>query len=134
MLARIENAKEFVLAGNASFTLRSTVTGVSYAYTVTRHKHKAELFFVKCGDHYLGVITFGVFQLTRSSKYGVDSPEAKAFTWSFARIITGDPLPHSLELWHEGRCGKCGKLLTTPISVARGFGPKCVQGELPWKS
>jgi hypothetical protein len=30
-----------------------------------------------------------------------------------------------LEVWHEGRCGRCGRALTVPESVERGIGPEC---------
>ena len=36
-------------------------------------------------------------------------------------------LPPALEVWHEGRCGRCGRKLTTPQSVETGFGPVCAQ-------
>jgi len=29
------------------------------------------------------------------------------------------------EFWHAGRCGRCGRTLTTPESVASGIGPVC---------
>jgi hypothetical protein len=32
----------------------------------------------------------------------------------------------TLEFWHEGRCGRCGRRLTVPDSIASGYGPECV--------
>jgi len=29
------------------------------------------------------------------------------------------------KVFHEGRCGKCGRRLTVPGSVSRGLGPQC---------
>jgi len=31
----------------------------------------------------------------------------------------------NLEIWHEGRCGCCGRKLTVPESIDRGIGPVC---------
>jgi hypothetical protein len=28
-------------------------------------------------------------------------------------------------VWHEGRCGRCGRKLTVPESIESGFGPEC---------
>ena len=30
-----------------------------------------------------------------------------------------------VQVWHEGRCGCCGRPLTVPESIARGIGPVC---------
>jgi len=34
-----------------------------------------------------------------------------------------------LEIWHEGRCGRCNRKLTVPASIALGIGPECGQRE-----
>jgi hypothetical protein len=34
-----------------------------------------------------------------------------------------------MELWHEGRCGKCGRALTVPESIESGLGPVCESRE-----
>jgi len=33
-----------------------------------------------------------------------------------------------LNFFHEGKCGKCGRKLTTPESIKNGFGPTCLGG------
>jgi hypothetical protein len=35
------------------------------------------------------------------------------------------PAEVDLEVWHEGRCGACGRRLTVPESIERGLGPEC---------
>lgn len=32
-----------------------------------------------------------------------------------------------VEIWHEGKCGRCGRQLTVPESIESGFGPECVK-------
>jgi hypothetical protein len=32
----------------------------------------------------------------------------------------------NLEIWHEGRCGRCGRKLTVPESIHNGYGPECI--------
>jgi hypothetical protein len=52
----------------------------------------------------------------------------KAFDWFFNnRVSCNTDLPESVEFFHEGRCGKCGRKLTTPESVTAGFGPECIK-------
>jgi hypothetical protein len=36
-------------------------------------------------------------------------------------------LPGGYKIHHEGRCGKCGRLLTVPESVETGIGPECAK-------
>jgi hypothetical protein len=39
--------------------------------------------------------------------------------------VTDGPMPAELEVWHQGSCGKCGRPLTVPESIASGIGPVC---------
>jgi hypothetical protein len=36
-------------------------------------------------------------------------------------------LPDFIEVWHEGKCGKCGRTLTVPSSIESGIGPECMK-------
>lgn len=52
--------------------------------------------------------------------------KAKVFPWLWQKYV--DPvrnLPSQIEVWHEGRCGACGRRLTVPESIANGLGPVC---------
>ena len=52
-------------------------------------------------------------------------PRHVAFGWALKALQSGK-LPTSLEIWHEGTCGRCGRKLTVPESVSCGFGPECI--------
>lgn len=129
------DARTFITAGNAYLTLRSARTGTRYTYRVSKHKSVAGLFFVSTlygsdntGDYaYLGIIRDNQFSLTSKSRFDMDSPQFKAFSWAWQQLWRNDTLPDVLELWHEGRCGKCGRLLTVPESIANGIGPECAK-------
>ena len=41
------------------------------------------------------------------------------------RYVAGESLPPSLEAFEEDRCGRCGRVLTDPVSIERGIGPEC---------
>lgn len=60
----------------------------------------------------------------KKSSFGVASDEANAAAW-FVRALNEDVLDY-VEVWHEGKCGKCGRVLTAPESLASGFGPECL--------
>lgn len=129
-------ALAFVLAGNAHITLKSAKTGTRFTYRV-RQSDDGKLHFVSVltgsdneGSYtYLGIIRGGHlsgFTRTKKSPIGDDAPSAVAFRW-FAGWIAAGKLPADLEIWHEGRCGRCGRMLTVPESLAAGIGPDCAK-------
>lgn len=129
-ISSFQQACEFMLAGNATLTFVSKRTGTRYTYKV-RKPEKDSPHFVKVligsnneSDYmFIGTIFDGkTFRPGRNS-----NPEAKnikAFSWVWKRLIAGQ-FPCEVEIYHEGRCGCCGRKLTTPESITSGFGPKC---------
>lgn len=61
----------------------------------------------------------------KKSRIGVDAPSAAGFEWIWRHLTGGNPQAEAYEFWHEGRCCRCARTLTTPDSVARGIGPDC---------
>lgn len=130
----------YLLAGNATLTLRSTSTGNRYTYRVRRAEGEApgRPWFVKVlygpdntgdyvymGDIWPGTATAGGrYNLGRKSRLVPDDRRHRAFDWFF-RHVQALKLPPGCEVWHEGRCGRCHRPLTVPESVARGLGPEC---------
>jgi hypothetical protein len=131
-------AVRFILGGNATFTLRSTASGTRYTYKVKkaevdpRYPNSVTWFvsLLSGPDNesdftYLGIVRDNVFRTTAKSRMNMDSTPVKAFNWSFKNFVQGTT-PAQLELWHAGRCGRCGRTLTVPESIASGFGPECI--------
>jgi hypothetical protein len=138
------SALQYILAGNAYFTLRSAVSGIRYTFRVSKPKEFSTLAFNKktgtksdvrfvsllAGPEnnddyvYLGIIEKGAFRLTKASSMLPDSVPVKAITWTIRQLSKGT-LPPALEIWHSGRCGRCGRMLTVPESIADGIGPEC---------
>lgn len=122
---------EFMTAGNATLTLKSERTGNRFTYKV-RESADRQVHFVsvltgsdnESNYHYLGVIRDRAFSHGRKSKISESAPAAMAFHWFHANLQTGR-LPAELQVWHEGRCGRCARKLTVPESVERGLGPEC---------
>lgn len=132
----VETVCEFALAGNATFTLRSAKTGTRYTFKM-RKVDDAERWFVMVltgpdneGDYtYMGMVDGGVhgfmFKLTRASKMAEGSPPIAAMRFFAQQVLTQRRLPEGLEVYHEDRCGRCGRTLTVPESIERGIGPEC---------
>lgn len=125
-------ALEFILAGNAYFTVRSVKTGVRYTFRVSKAKKNETMWFVSLltgpdniSDYsYMGVLSGNKFRVTKASKVTADSVPVKAFSWVLSGLVAENLV--GVELWHAGRCGRCGRSLTVPESVEAGYGPECI--------
>ncbi len=140
--ARLEGEaiRRFALAGNATLTLRSAVTGARFTYKLRLaplHENKPEAgrtWFVKllCGSdntsdyRYIGFVRDGKFIHGAGKSYaGADAPSIIAFGWFVRTVVFGQAVSEKLEVWHEGSCGRCGRRLTVPESIESGMGPEC---------
>ncbi len=127
-----QDARRFLWGGNARVTIVSKKTGVRYTYRVRRVEGEDDKYFVSLltgSDNetaytYVGMVKAGEFRLTKASKYKDTSSPVRGFRYLKSKLDVG-VLPDDLEAWHEGRCGRCGRALTVPSSIARGIGPEC---------
>lgn len=131
-LKRLEDVVEFIQAGNARFTVRSVRTQERFTYRV-KVSDDGSVWFVSLMTgtdnekhfSYIGVIgKDGAFRWTQKSKVTEDTLSFKAFAWLWKQLSEGR-LPDTVEVWHEGHCGRCGRTLTVPESIERGIGPEC---------
>jgi hypothetical protein len=137
-----QTAFKYMTAGNATVTLKSKATGTRFTYRIRQKREedgqigpRGLISFVslmtgsdnESDFQYLGHFwsTQMVYWHGKKSKIGKDAPGAKAFDWVW-RQLSNNVLPPQLEVWHEGRCGRCGRKLTVPESIASGFGPECI--------
>jgi hypothetical protein len=130
------DARAFMLAGNSTVTMVSTKTGTRFTYKI-RASEEGDVFFVSLlrgadntADYsYMGRIDqrarfWAGRKVPKPGDTGPDAPSSKAFLWAWERLCNG-VLLDSLEIWHEGRCGRCNRKLTVPSSIASGVGPEC---------
>lgn len=127
-----DQALKFMLAGKATFTVRSEATGNYVTYQVRNWK-KAKygtmhFVSVRTGNDYasIGVVRDGS-SFSHSDKDGLDinDPRVRGFRYVFDHLIRGHHMPPKAAIWHEGTCGRCGRALTHPDSIASGIGPEC---------
>lgn len=135
-----EDIHRFMVAGNACFTIENTLTGNRATFKMrTPKKMRSQAnppIFVSlfCGtendnaQHYrfFGTV-FGktTFRLSPKAKVSPNVMGVQAFEWLWNHLQNNKPLPNCVKVWHEGRCGCCGKKLTVPESIKSGLGPYC---------
>jgi hypothetical protein len=144
-ITNTDEALKFIMAGNAYFTLRSVRTSTRYTYRMAMPKKARE--DAKLGSRpwyyvsllngpdnthnytWMGtILANGNFKQAPQRFVGMDAPSMRAFLWFYRYLNESSnrsQLPMDVEFWHEGRCGRCGRLLTVPESIARGIGPEC---------
>jgi len=61
------------------------------------------------------------FRRSPKSRISETAPSCLAIQW-LCKALNGASAIDQCEVWHEGRCGRCGRVLTVPESV----GPECI--------
>jgi len=130
----------YILAGKSTFTIVSVDTKKRFTYKVTKLKKpkpgKKPFHFVgvmtgpdnQLSYTYLGVIDdVGKFHLTQKSRLTSSSTQFRAFDFLYRWLLQEPVLTDKIEFWHSGRCGRCGRILTVPESIANGIGPECIK-------
>lgn len=141
--------RAFALAGNATLTVVSKATGTRFTFRF--HRPDDAQARAACVPAWVSVLTpTWVSVLTgpdntddfqflgtiweagerlawahgRKSRIGPEAPSARVAKWLVGALIQPERLAQA-EVWHEGRCGRCGRTLTVPESIETGFGPEC---------
>lgn len=139
-----EKYLEFITGGNALFTMRNSETGKRFTYKVgipeDKKPENATIWFVRGlvgPDNENSYKYFGClkkdpngkffFEFGRKSKIGQDAPIVVAFDYVFNKLVAHGFTKPNLEIWHEGRCCRCGRTLTVPESIESGIGPECAK-------
>lgn len=131
------DAKEFILGGHALFTIKSKKTGKRFTYKVNVDSHNKgilNVYVLNGPDNTRNYKKFGYIgidsnmQVFRPGPYDRDKDFCTAFDHVFLNLCISLYMP-DLEIWHEGRCCRCGRVLTVPESIERGIGPECITRE-----
>lgn len=135
-LTSAQAALKYMLAGKATFTLKGQRSRFTYKLTASKDKRVTFVALMNGPDNQSSYVYMGFIRHTptgpiyyhggRKARVGQDAPSAKAFKWTYEQLCKGN-FPAGLEIWHEGRCGRCSRPLTVPESIASGFGPECIQ-------
>ena len=119
----------FIFAGNSVFTVKNVETDNRFTFKVKKHK-KDDIFFVSVltgpeNFTFIGSIRRdSEYRHSRKSVIGTTATSVRAFDF-IIRKLHNNTLPEKIQVWHEGKCGRCGRTLTVPESILTGFGPEC---------
>jgi len=146
---RARVGREFILAGDARFTIQEP-NGAHHTFRV-RYKEPSprpsggnwpEKWFVSflSGSNndddssytYLGELDdfTGQAHTTKASAHLDGCYKIRLLNRVLARVWGDDHQAFESKgynLVHEGRCGRCGHVLTVPSSIESGFGPECIK-------
>jgi hypothetical protein len=132
---RGQQLRDFITAGNATFTILNEASGNYYTYNIKKHDEH-DLWFVKTlvgGNTYefIGTYRPNAKYPTRIYTHGrnstVDEKEVSVttFKWVYSRFLNNQDKYPTVKVFHTGKCGRCNKKLTTPESIKSGIGPVC---------
>jgi hypothetical protein len=75
---------------------------------------------------FIGTIFGKRYFHSKKTKISDEATAIKALVYWFNSVVAKKKENLELiQLYHEGRCMKCGRKLTTPDSIERGIGPVC---------
>ncbi len=134
-------SKTYTLAGNATFTIDAPDKHRTYKVVRKEATERfPEAFFVSTltgpdneGDFtYMGLLDpfTGQVRTTAKSKNWEGTMRLRLLNRVLARVWSDDHAAyeqHGYATHHEGKCGRCGRKLTTPKSVTTGIGPECAK-------
>ena len=61
----------------------------------------------------------------KRKRISTEAPSYKAFAWMFVNMRHEQKLSANVIIYNSGKCAKCGRTLTDPLSIERGLGPEC---------
>lgn len=119
----------FIFAGKSYVTFLNTESGNRFTYKIEKSKSD-DIYFASVLTN-PGKYTFiGTFFTSKNlihspkSKINSSAQSVKVLDYVISQLKK-EKLPPIIEIYHEGRCGKCGDRLTVPLSIERGYGPSC---------
>lgn len=139
-------SKQFVTGGNSIFTIEFPAEYAAahdmkphYTFRVRKPKNaENEIYFVQIltgpdntsNYTYLGVLNHenGKVRTTQKSKFHQDDLIVRILNRTLELIWNDNTTGITnagFKVHHEGRCGRCGRVLTVPESITTGFGPEC---------
>ena len=138
---RLADGLRYMLAGKSEFTMISLRTGGRLKYKLTKKQTKNNkddtsefIYYVNTFDggeyKYAGVLFYDrvedVFRFGKGAKGKIPSTHINIQSLLFVinKLNEGNDAIN-IELYHVGKCGRCGRKLTTPESLLLGLGPEC---------
>jgi hypothetical protein len=112
------------------FTMKSISTGKDYTYKIVTKPYKGKTYtHISVESGYMKFKHIGTYFKGKVYKNSnqVNTPSAKAIGFVLSKVENGEFnwLDEKMELYHLGKCLKCGKTLTDSDSIKVGLGKVC---------
>jgi hypothetical protein len=141
-----DRALEFIRAGKAIMTIESKRTQKHFTFKFTTPKLDPEKDGLKKWNDipvwvrlltgpnnddrnnytFVGTIFGKKYFHGKRTSVSEEATGIKALKYWFRAVVEkNEKALELIQLYHEGRCMKCGRKLTTPDSIERGIGPIC---------
>lgn len=124
-----DESLNFIMGGRAVFTTVNIQTDNRFTFKVNKGDRN-DIYFISVltqpnmfefiGSFYPNTLV----RISPKSRISEQSTSYKVFNYILDHLRKGD-LPNQIEIWHEGKCAKCGRSLTDPESIKLGWGPYC---------
>lgn len=133
-LETVEAVRTYLFAGHATVTVVSKATGARRTFKLRAVEDKPGCFFASLlagpdntGDfRYLGFLfPRGGSLAVKPNRQGWAADALAVLGWLLRQVESGGANLGQAEVWHTGTCGRCGRTLTVPESIASGIGPVC---------
>lgn len=139
----IENIKKFIFAGDALITIKNVDTGNRFTFKIKKRGDKPrptpiDLYWVSVltmpnnnddgAYKFIGSMSREEgFRSSPKSYIKDNSLSVKVANYYFNRLLgfSKFPLHSNVKTYHNGFCGRCGRILTVPESIETGFGADC---------
>ena len=135
-----DKALRFILAGRCEFIAVSGNTGVKLEYQLVRKESKRNnsefVYFLKTkvngNMQYAGIIFYNesrkafVFNRGLKGSLPIDHINIKSILFILNNLNRRNTALN-LKIYHLGKCGRCGRKLTTEESILTGLGPTCAK-------
>lgn len=138
-LTDIDLIQKFITGGEAHFTIVNTQAKKRFTYRIQASNGEGPVsHFVsamtgksnEASYKYIGHIFLDDSKYVTGKKSKLPPTNDAVTTWEwFYNILQDDRIAPHFQFWHEGRCCRCGKRLTTPRSIKLGIGPWCEREE-----
>ena len=129
-LHNIVDIKYYMLAGNATFSVRNTERNTELVYNIEQPSIDRPYFVKAENDNgemvYIGTLfADGEFKTTTKTKLPNESPQIKVFHWLVERIRKNEAFPSMFQFIRGKTCCKCGLELNTDTEKRNHVHAEC---------
>lgn len=127
-----DGIKDFILGGNADFTILNSDSGNEIHIKVVKRKKKdgspAAGYWLYYGKEYIGFIkeNLAVGHPIKKLNLKIWDDARMKFNYFWKMVLAGN-IPDNMHLLHNGTCCRCGRKLTQVESITNGIGPECAK-------